>query len=374
MDFISQLPDSNGFDSICTLVDLLTKQAHLVPCKSTITAEETAQIVVDYVVRHHGVPEKIISDRGPQFASAFWSSFWGYLGTKPALSTAFHPQTDGATERVNGMVETYIRHFTNYNQDNWLALLVPAEISYNGSPRESTGQSPYWHLYGQNPRFDALTDGKVVGIAPAGVNAAEAFEARMAETRAHLEKARQAMKKKEDRNRREVDVKVGDMVWLSTRNVTTTRPSKKLDYRKMGPFKVIGQVNPVTFKLDLPAHMRIHPVFHASHLSPHHENTIPGRTVDPPPPVELASGTEWEVEEILNVKRVGKGWKWLVRWKGYGTGDDTWQTEDELGNAKESLTEFYARNPTKPGPGHLRASNGGGEQRKRGGKRGKRAK
>jgi transposase InsO family protein len=155
MDFITDLPLSNGFDSILVVVDRFTKMAHFIACNKAILAKETADHILQQVIKLHGLPKDIISDRGPQFASKFWARLFELLGTKINLSTAFHPQTDGQTERTNQTLEQYLRCTVDYQQDNWSKLLYTAEFAYNNSLHASTGQTPFFSNYGYHPRMNA---------------------------------------------------------------------------------------------------------------------------------------------------------------------------------------------------------------------------
>ncbi len=154
MDFIVDLPPSKTFDSIFVVVDRLTKIAHFIPCHKTVTGEETARLFIDNVYRLHGLPNDIISDRGTQFTSKFWQSLFKILGVDIKLSSAYHPQTDGQTERVNQVLEQYLRCTINYHQDNWVDLLPLAEFAYNNTLQGSTQQTPFFANYGHHPRFD----------------------------------------------------------------------------------------------------------------------------------------------------------------------------------------------------------------------------
>jgi transposase InsO family protein len=125
------LPKSGGADAILVVVDRLSKMAHFIPTNETITAKDLAKIYFDNIFKIHGLPADITSDRGSLFTSHFWEGLCACLNTKQNLSTAFHPQTDGQTERVNGILEQYLRAYCNYQQDNWRDLLTMAEFSYN---------------------------------------------------------------------------------------------------------------------------------------------------------------------------------------------------------------------------------------------------
>ena len=154
MDFITDLPTSKGYDSLLVVVDRLSKAIILAPCNKTITAKETSQLYIDHVWKRTGLPKKVISDRGPKFASKAMREIWEKLGVKPSLSTAFHPQTDGETERVNQDLEQYLRVFCNFQVDNWADLLPFMEFAHNAQAHSATGKSPFEVWYGYRPEFN----------------------------------------------------------------------------------------------------------------------------------------------------------------------------------------------------------------------------
>jgi len=203
-------------------------------------------------------------------------------------------------------LEQYLRCTLNHQQDNWVSLLPLAEFAFKNARHSSTQVSPFFANFGYHPRFDAT-------VAPPSKNtAAENRVAVMLQTQqllvSELRKAQARHKSAADQLRKEGPAfKPGDKVWLLSRNIKSTRPNAKFDFRRLGPFSISRQVNPVTFKLDLPAAMRIHDVFHVSLLEPFVPNTIPGRVAAPPPVVEVDGKDEYEVEEILDsCRRRGK--------------------------------------------------------------------
>jgi len=153
MDFITDLPTIRTKNTILVVVDRLTKMAHFTRYSKSITAEETAQLIIDRIVRLHGLPEEIVSDRGPQFASKFWHRLFELLGVDIRLSSTFHLETDGQTERTNQTFEQYLRCTVNYQQDDWLDLLSKAKFAYNNTTHASTGISPFFANYDFHPRF-----------------------------------------------------------------------------------------------------------------------------------------------------------------------------------------------------------------------------
>src|SRR5271167_1048341 len=152
MDYIVELPPSQGYNAIYVVVDRLTKMAHFCPTTTQVTAEETAQLYLRHVFKHHGLPDDIVSDRGTQFLSKFTLRLLQLCDIKGNRSTAYHPQSDGQTERVNQVLEQYLRIFCDYQQDDWFKLLPLAEFAYNNAQHASTKTSPFYANYGYHPR------------------------------------------------------------------------------------------------------------------------------------------------------------------------------------------------------------------------------
>jgi len=161
VDFVTGLPPSKGYGAICVFVDHLTKQRHLLPCTTTITAEGLVELFCDRIFRYHGLPETIVSDRGPQFAFRFWKHLRSCLKIDPRLSTAFHPQTDGQTERMNAGMEQHLQAYVNYLQDDWTSYLFLAEFAGNNQVSDSTMLSPFFANAGYHPRCDFELDIRV---------------------------------------------------------------------------------------------------------------------------------------------------------------------------------------------------------------------
>ncbi len=162
MDFITDLPTIRAKNSILVMVDWLTKMTHFTPCSKSITTKERVQLILDRIVWLRGLPEEIVSNRGPQFASKFWRRLFELLGVDIQLSSAFHPETDGQIERTNQTLEQYLRCTMKYQQDDWLALLSQAEFVYNNTMHASTGISPFFANYGFHPRFSLEIPGDSV--------------------------------------------------------------------------------------------------------------------------------------------------------------------------------------------------------------------
>ena len=349
MDFITDLPPSNSFDSIFVVVDRLTKMPHFIPCKKTSSSEDTARFFLDNVYRYHGLPDDIVSDRGTQFVSKFWRSLFEILKVDIKLSSAFHPQTDGQTERVNKILEQYLRCTINYQQDDWTEYLPFAEFAYNNTLHASTQQTPFFANYGYHPKLDLLNP--VANNNPAAEGFAKQLSELQATMRLQLQTAQESYKASADKFRNEAPTfKIGDKVWLLRWNIKTKRPCYKLDYRRLGPFVIQKQINPVAYQLQLPAAMKVHPVFHVSLLEPYRESAFPGRVQDPPPSIKIENHEEYEVDKVLDSWRRRGKLEYFVHWSGYDINERTWEDAENLANAPEKVEEFHQRYPLKPKP------------------------
>jgi len=352
LDFIVQLPTTKrGFDAIMVVVDRLSKMAHFLATTTNASAPQTAKLFFDQVFRLHGIPASIVSDRDPKFTSQFWRALHKEMGVKLSMSTAFHPQSDGQTERMNRTLEAFLRCFVNFKQDDWDDLLPAAEFSYNNAVQSSTGFTPFYLNYGQDPLLPAHVlhskGGESEGKVQMANEALKEIKEKLQLAKETLKKAQDSQAKYADEKRRECQFEVGERVMLSSENISLeTRKGKscrKLQHKYLGPFEIIQRVSPVAYKLKLPAELRIHPVFHVSRLRKFHEDPF-HRTPPPPPPVQTEQGEEYEVEEILDQreKKTGKKTKieYLVKWLGYPDFEATWEPMENLQNAQEKLKEF----------------------------------
>ncbi len=263
MDLITDLPRSEGFDSILTIVDQgCFKAAKFIPCNKTIDGPGVAQEYLKHLVPWFGVPKCIISDCDPQFASNFSKAICKALGVQQNLSTAFHPRTDGQTEWMNAWIEQYLRPWMTGQQNNWAKLLPIAEFAHNSWKNDTTCHSPHELLTGTRPQVNIQL---INGNTPAAdVRLKELEEARQ-EVQRNLE-ARQSQRD----NMRTMEMKTGDKVWLEGKNLHVTGTCKLLPQR-YGPFTITEQIRPVAYRLELPLSTKIHNVFHANLLMPYKE-------------------------------------------------------------------------------------------------------
>jgi hypothetical protein len=347
VDLITDLPLSLGFDSVMVVVDHgLTKGVIILPCHKNVDAAGVALLFFKNVFVHFGLHDRCISDWGPQFASAFARELAWLLKYDLALSSAYHPQTDGETERLNQELETYLRIFCDGQPERWAELLPMAEYSHNSARHSSTRKSPFSLILGYEPR----------SYPPIGKMFLPALESRLSE----LEEARKealAAHEKAQRTMRErisskfCPWKVGDKVWLEGRNLRLRYPSRKLAPRREGPFEIAQVISPVAFRLRLPPTWKIHDVFHTSLLMSYKETAEHGPNYSNPPGDLISGEEEFELDQILSHRGTRGRRQYLVSWKGYSAAENTWEPEGNLKYAQTILRAYKLRYPQEfPNP------------------------
>jgi hypothetical protein len=250
---------------------------HFVACKEEVSAKEFAELYVDHVFRLHGLNREFITDRDTCFTSAFWQEVTVLLGTRTVMSSSFHPQTDGQTERVNQTLEMYLRHFVSVGLNDWDTLLSRAEFAHNAAINETVRAAPFKLTYGYNLRTPV---GEVVEVVhPASAAFVERLQSSLSFARKCLIAAQQSQEALVGKRRIGQEFKVGDKVLLSTKylNLKHSKKSRKLLPKWIGPFEVVQVVGPVAYKLKMNPGRRVHPVFHISLIEPYKERR-PGTT------------------------------------------------------------------------------------------------
>ncbi|SPC65294.1 related to transposon-encoded proteins with TYA, reverse transcriptase, integrase domains in various combinations [Ustilago sp. UG-2017b] len=357
MDLIEQLPPSSDFTAILVVVDHLTKMAIFVPTTNELDAPELAKLFLRHVYSKHGLPTSIVSDRGSEFTSHFWRSLSTLLGIENHFSSAYHPQSDGQTEHVNQVLEQFLRGYSNHLQTDWSNLLPLAEFSYNNAEHASTQLTPFFTNYGYHPCFSFdNTDSAPLPPFPAARSYADQLKQLHEYVRGELDKANsQSAEQFNKRRLPSPQFQPGNRVWLSAENIRSLCPTKKLDYHRLGPFSISEVISSHAYRLQLPPSMKIHNMFHVDRLEPYVANPIPNRVQPPPPPVEIESDMEYEVEQVLDSKvdhRYSDPLFYLVRWVGYGPDHNSWEPASNLTHASDMIAEFHAANPTRPSLPH----------------------
>ena len=337
MDFVNGLPKTlKGNDSIWVIVDRLTKVAHFIPVRTKYSGDKLAQLYVDNIVKLHGVPSRIVSDRGTQFTSKFWKSLHEAMGTKLDFSSAYHPQTDGQTERVNQIMEDMLRACVLTYGKDWEKSLTYAEFSYNNSYQASLGMSPFEALYGRKCRTPLMWSevGERTLLGPALIKEAED---RVAEIREKLKEAQSRQKSYSDKRRRELSFAVGDFVYVKVSPIRGTRRFQvrgKLAPRYIGPYQVLQRIGAVAYRVRLPEEMSdIHNVFHVSQLKKCLR--VPEEQISPDT-VDLQDDLRYQEVPIKILDTVTKQTRTTtvricrVQWSRHTEAEATWEREDAL--------------------------------------------
>ena len=337
LDLITGLPNSGGFDAILVMVDMFSKMIHAVPTLTTVTAEGVADLFFREIYRLHGLPEVLVSDRDPRFTGLFWQALWKVLGTKLRLSSPYHPQTDGQTERANRTLEEVLRAYVGPDLNDWHRYLPLAEFAYNNSTQASTGFSPFYLNSGQHPLTPvSMLNADSGDTVPSVHQFLARLDATLHQTRANILKAQQQQAAQADRHRRSLRFEVGDEVLLSTAHLRRADTAgAKLRERFTGPFQITEVVGPNAYRLDLPRLWRVHPVQNITNLRLYRDPTVdfPSRPPAPPPPLRAAednSAKIWDPESLLCKRRIDDGngrqhWEVMVHWKDWGNEHDSWE-------------------------------------------------
>uniref|UniRef100_A0AAQ4Q2C6 Integrase catalytic domain-containing protein n=1 Tax=Gasterosteus aculeatus aculeatus TaxID=481459 RepID=A0AAQ4Q2C6_GASAC len=330
VDFVTGLPPSEGNTVILTIVDRFSKAVHFVPLPKLPSALETANLLVLHVFGLHGIPLDIVSDRGPQFASRVWKAFCQALGASVSLSSGYHPQTNGQTERVNQDLGSALRCVSARHPASWSTHLSWVEYSHNSLETEVAVPSVQEHL--RRAR-------RVWREAGAALRRTAARNQRLA-----------------DRHRSPAPpYQPGQKVWLSSRDIPLQTVSKKLDARYIGPFEIERVINPSVMRLKLPPELHIHPAFHVSLLKPVSTSDLCPPAEPPPPPRLVDNHPAYSVRRLLDVPRRGRGYQYLVDWEGYGPEARSWVSRSLI-LGPDLLRDFYREFPDKSGrpPGGVR--------------------
>ncbi|KAL0551689.1 hypothetical protein IC582_010778 [Cucumis melo] len=346
MDFITGLPRTlRGFTVIWVVMDRLTKSAHFVPGKSTYTASKWAQLYMSEIVRLHGVPVSIVYDRDACFTSKFWKGLQTAMGTRLDFSTAFHPQTDGQTERLNQVLEDMLRACALEFPGSWDSHLHLMEFAYNNSYQATIGMAPFEALYGKCCRSPVCW-GEVGEQRLMGPELVQSTNEAIQKIRSRMHTAQSRQKSYADVRRKDLEFEIGDKVFLNVapmKGVLRFERRGKLSPRFVGPFEILERIGPVAYRLALPPSLStVHDVFHVSMLRKYVPD--PSHVVDYEPLEidENLSYVEKPVEVLAReVKTLRNKEIPLVKvlWRNHRVEEATWEREDDMRSRYPELFE-----------------------------------
>ncbi|KAI4310626.1 hypothetical protein MLD38_035590 [Melastoma candidum] len=328
LDFVEALPRVGGKSVILTVVDRFSKYCHFIPLAHPYTAESVAQAFFTDIVRLHGVPQSMVSDRDPVFTSMFWQELMRLMGAKLHMTTVFHPQSDGQSEAANRVIVMYLRCFTGDRPRQWLRWLPWAAYVYNTAYQTSLRDTPFRVVYGRDPpTFRSYEPGETRVVAVAKTMAER--DEFLADVRYRLDQAQTVQKLHYDKLHRPVSYQVGDWVLLRLRHrAAASLPQAttgKLKPRYFGPYRITALINDVAVRLQLPPRARLHDVLHVGLLK-----KFVGQPPDAPPPLPaIHHGAVTPVPERAVRTRFARGiHQVLIHWKGESAASATWEDVD----------------------------------------------
>ncbi|GJY91688.1 putative reverse transcriptase domain-containing protein [Tanacetum coccineum] len=337
MDFVTKLPKtSSGHDTIWVIVDRLTKLAHFIPTRATDSMETLTRLYIKEIVSRHGVPISIISDRDSHFTSRFWQSMQNALGTQLDMSTAYHPETDGQSERTIQTLEDMLRACVIDFGKGWERHLPLVEFSYNNSYHASIKAAPFEALYGRKCRSPVCW-AEVGDVQLTGPEIIHETTKKIVQIRQRLQAARDRQRSYANVRRKPLEFQVGDRVMLKVsprKGVIRFGKRGKLNPRYIGPFKILDRVGPVAYKLELPEELsKVHSTFHVSNLKkclsdesliiPMKELRLDDKLNFVEEPVEIM---DREVKQLRQSRiPIVK-----VRWNSKRGPEFTWEREDQI--------------------------------------------
>lgn len=350
IDFILALPQAENFDCVMSVTDKFSKRITLIPGAATFGAAKWADLLLDRLrLADWGIPKSIISDRDRKFTSVLWKQLFTKLGTSLLLSTSYHPQTDGQSERTNQTVEIMLRYIISENVNNtktWPFALSSIQAVLNNSKSASTDKSPNEIVMGfkTNEGWPLSSEDAMDFASARDIHRREAAEA--------MGFANARSKIYYDANHKKMSLKVGDKAYIKLHRgyKLPGNPSRKLSQQVAGPFPIVRKVGELAYELAIPERWKIYPVISIAQLEPSLSGSDPyGREIPPGPAIEVDGEIEYEVEAILNKRerKIGRSRskiiQYLVKWKDYPNEENTWQSLSTLTHCPDKIEEYERR-------------------------------
>lgn len=360
MDFNEFPKDKYGFDNALVIIDRLTKASWTIPCTKEATARTAAKLYYEGPYRVHGLPQEVISDRGPQFRADFTDELSKILGITWKLATPGHSQTAGQVENLNAYINQRLRPFVSHYQDNWSTAMPALDAVQASLPHDSTGLQPHEVMFGfpMPLPFDWEARSGLKGMPrderlsrEDAQQSARKIQGFVDFARANILKAQEKQAEQANRHRRAPDFDVDDYVVILKRTEMTSRPSDKLDFPvTQQRFRIIEKVGHA-FRLKVPSSWKGTDLFTPDRLRRHPNNPLPGQEAENPrgEEVEPTRGEEYEVEKLLASRTHYGKLQYQVQWKGWDP-DPEWYYAENFKNSPVALKRFHDDNPERAGP------------------------
>uniref|UniRef100_A0A3P9JR97 Integrase catalytic domain-containing protein n=1 Tax=Oryzias latipes TaxID=8090 RepID=A0A3P9JR97_ORYLA len=322
-----------------------SKSAPFIPLPQLPSASETADILVNQVFRHHGIPCDIVSDRGPQFTSQVWWAFCSALGATVSLTSGYHPQSNGQAERANQELEAALRCLAAQNQEDWSKFLVWVEYAHNSHSSTATGISPFEASLGYSPPLFPSQE-LDLAVPPVQLHLQRCRDIWL-QTRAALLRTKESNCQIANRHRGvSPNYPPSQKVWLSDQSIPIQASSRKFAPKFIGLYTIERVINPTCVRLSLPAALKIHPTFHVSQVKPVTESSLCLPSTSPPPARTIDGTPAFTVSKILDVRRRGRGVQFLVDWEGYGPEERSWISRSQILD-HTLIDDFYRDHPDR---------------------------
>jgi len=315
------------FNSILTIVDRLIKYTMFISFKKTATASVLMYIILQKLINNHGLSKEFIINRDKLFTSKFWETLTAELRINHKMLTAYHSQTNEQSEQMNQTVKTYLRHYVNKNQDNWVQLLSTAQFVYNNTQNETTEETPFQANYEYNSKVWQELQAHRSQSQKAILDIAEIKKLH-----------RDLISRIQQQTEQTTEIKpfvIEERVYLRTNNIHVKQRSKKLNNKSIKLFKIKRNIKGLSYELDLPKKMQIHSVFHAFMLQCCNQ-FIPLQTIK----MSVELNKEYQVENILEKRMISGKAHYLIKWKRYDTSENTWELTENLKSCARTLQHF----------------------------------
>jgi hypothetical protein len=347
MNFITDLSFSKHrevvYDSMLMMIDRYIKFSLYISSKKTWNAENLTNALIDEIFIKFEKFVFIVTDRDSLFTFKFWSSFCYHLWIRLRYSIVYHSQIDEQIERQNQTLESYLRSYVNYQQDDWVRWLSIAEYAYNNSLNSVLKQTFFQMMFDSEMRFENVIQ-KDLKIDVSAARDRVVHVSKMRRTcEARWKQTLKRAKRNYNKKKAQIEFKINDKVFLNARNIISIRSFKKLNYKYYDSYTVSESINKISYKLNLSSIMKdIHDVFHVSFLEFANDKNDETSSL-----IWIKDEKQWEIEKIVDRRVKNSKTSYLIKWLEYSHSNNEWVKEENMNNVKEVIEKFLSKSSTK---------------------------